>query len=212
VKFGLEQSVEGKGEIGFIAVGGAGSNILKYIGSKLPTNTCKVAVNNDKSSLNTFQSKILLEGYICGQKSATELMDKHWVELESMLCGLSTVCLLLGLGGRTGSWVGPTLLQKLKGVGKKVIVVAIEPFEFEDSGNKYGSKKRAEQSMQCLKDADALLLCSNQKFIQEVAVDASMGESFEYMNYQLFEVLQTLNSSTNIDHEWITLTFREGFK
>lgn len=192
-------------DMAFIGVGGCGSNIVEFFAGRLPEAVCKVVVNNDKPSLNKLDllvHKVALDGDYIKKSAAETMMGKHLFELENKLDQSNTICLIAGLGGRTGSWITPMLLQKLKGQGKRVIVIAVEPFNFESP-----RQDLIVEALEELASADVLMLCSNQRAIAELESGSSVSTLFAEMNARIYESLNMLRSGRSKGASWLTLTF-----
>jgi len=175
-------------------------NLLQACLKHFPSDTCSIAINRDGEWLNekdgVFHRIFLAE--VSGLDERGELlpasreqvhasMQQHMVELTEKLQGCSSIVLLAGLGGATGTWATQIVLESLQGEGMQVASVLVLPFNFE--------RKRllkARESLPLFPACDYLLICPNQDLIQHLPAHTSMLDAFDVMGDQICNVLHQL--------------------
>ena len=119
-------------------------NMLKSWRTRLPYDQLTIAINRDLQRLekeSDFDHKLLLRS-VSGVntkgdlKHATRLqvgasVEQCMPELMKLLQNRSSVLLLAGLGGVTGTWASQWLCNHLIEQGKQVVTVLVMPFWFE---------------------------------------------------------------------------------
>jgi len=162
---------------------------------RLPRNACTIAVNRDAKRLSMepdVQHRILLEEISAvdergdllpvGKNDEQTVMQRHWPELEALLCDTDDVCLLAGLGGATGSWASPVIVHKLKTMSKRIVMVVVKPFDFERR-----RLRIADDAMNSFKTVDYLVVASNQQLMYGSNPDDSLDEAFTRMDKLIYE-------------------------
>lgn len=173
-----------------IGVGGCGMNVLEYMAERLPECSCTIGVNRDAARMSEpskIRHRILLDelsatdekdDLLPAEKAEVQtVMQSHWQELKSMLHDIGTVCILAGLGGATGSWASQGIIQGLQKMGKRTVMVAVEPFGFERQRIRI-----AKQAQEGFTSVDYLITCSNQQLMDWLKSSTSMDEAFATMN------------------------------
>lgn len=191
-------------DMAIIGVGGCGSNVVEYAAKELPFHKHLIVMNTDKVSQNKLHSslhKIYLKGQCYEKNSATKLVNQYLEPLNNKLSGVSSVLLITGLGGKTGSFVTPVLMKKLREEGKQVFVIAIEPFTFES-----GSSEVAKESLRDLQEAETLATCSNDRLERTGFKSQTMEELFSQMNQIVLEAAINLGQGKQIEHSWFSVS------
>jgi cell division GTPase FtsZ len=163
----------------FIGAGGCGSNILKYITTHLEGKYASVAINDDKLSLRKLES---IPNHILLSKG--KLSEGDTCVLKTMASQAQTVCVFLGIGGRTGTKASIEVLENLKPLGLGSIVVAVAPFDFEKRVD------MVKDALQGLSISDYLVTLPNQKLIEMAQPNQSLASSFENLNKQILSLFQ----------------------
>jgi len=184
-------------ETAFIGVGGCGINMLKSWAPHLPQKVCRIAINRDKQSLHMVSNMTrLLLNRDCivngeeksftptGEKQIQTCMQQQMSELTDLLEGRSSIILLAGLGGDTGTWASQIICNHLLSIGKQVVTVLVMPFSFERK-----RVKLAEESLAGFDGSAHRVLCYNDFLIRHSPKGYSFNESLEFMNEQAFDLL-----------------------
>lgn len=178
-----------------IGVGGCGMNVLEYMAERLPEGSFTVGINRDAERLgrpSNIQHRVLLDELSAvdeqgdllsvGTEDVQTAMQRHWPELKLILHDKERVCLLVGLGGATGSWASQVMLEALKRMGKRVAVIIVEPFDVEKQRVQVVSRAR-----EAFKPVEYLLICSNQDLMGWSKPNTSMDDAFAQMNKLIYE-------------------------
>jgi len=178
-----------------IGVGGCGMNVLEYMAERLPEGSRTIGINRDAERLgrpSNIRHHVLLDELSAideqgdllpaGKTAVQTVMQSHLQELKPMLHDTDSVCILAGLGGATGSWASQVIVDALRRMEKRVVIIVVEPFGFERRRVQVASRAR-----EASKTAEYLLTCSNQDLMGWSKPNTSMDDAFARMNKLIYE-------------------------
>ena len=180
----------GERRFAIIGVGSAGSNVVDRLLDSGMGDVVFIAADTDTEALSTAQAPNHLQ--LTDDDASSELRDR----LRYLLTDVTSVVLVVGLGGATGTRAAVQFARLADSLGVEIIGVATTPFYFE------GKRRRrlAEAGLASLTDAvDALFPLSNQRLLMELGARSSLAQAFERaedaMAREVVSVLQNLSAS-----------------
>ncbi|MCC7570710.1 hypothetical protein KO465_05160 [Candidatus Micrarchaeota archaeon] len=126
---------------------------------------------------------------VCDSERAEKIEGKGVVAVDSenadllkLKANTSTVFVINGIGGKTGTFLAPEIAKKVKETGSRVVSIAFHPFPLE--------KERCamvagfvENMEQC---ADEMILVKNNDYVEKYP-GKSMSEAFELIDKDVYE-------------------------
>jgi len=179
-----------------LGIGGSGSNTVSRMVKFGIHGVDLIAVNTDAQALHFCKAakKVLIgkqvtKGLGAGMEVSLgrEAAEESKEDIVQALTGADMVFITCGLGGGTGSGVGPFVAEIAKNLGILTVVVATTPFSFE-----------GEQRMQIAKNAiksfegnvDSLLIISNDKLLKIIDEKTTVSGAFEACDDILKQAVQ----------------------
>lgn len=108
--------------------------------------------------------------------AAAVLAEEQRTTLREFCADVEVVCLVAGLGGRTGTGLAPAIVQEVKDAGAAVLAWVTLPFDCE--GNLRRARARAGLE-QVAAAADGLLCLPNQKAFPLISERTRLADTFE---------------------------------
>jgi len=181
-------------------IGGAGCNALDRIVLDGLPGADLVAINTDAQALagSVAATKVQIGQTITrglgaggdpevGRTAAEEGIG----EILGALSDATIVCMVVGLGGGTGSGAAPVIAEVTREHNAMVIVFATMPFHFE-------GKRRTAQAMESLaalhQVADIVVCFENDKMGEAVSPKASIQEAFAVADHTIGQCVRALVS------------------
>ncbi len=194
-----------------IGCGGGGCNSVNRLMAMGIQGVETVAINTDKSHLQTVNShrRLLIGAGLTRGLGAgglpdvgEECMENALEPLNDILRDSDLTFITVGMGGGTGTGVAPVVAKQAKRTGAIVISIATTPFEFERGRRmevaRLGIKKLNEHS-------DMMLLLDNNRLLDMVA-NLPVDQGLAVMDQLISEVIKglveaiTLPSLVNLDY------------
>jgi cell division protein FtsZ len=174
-----------------IGIGNAGVQLCDRLAMALPGSIEMVAMNSDAQSLT---SSVSTRKSLLGQRATRglgaggdpevgfEAARESIEEIRFAVEGASTVILLTGLGGGTGSGATPVIAEAAREAGAFVLALVTTPFSFE-------GRRRASQATEAetalLQHAHAVIRFENDRMADLSSPRAGIEETFEASDYLL---------------------------
>lgn len=170
-----------------VGCGGGGGNAVNRMIQADIGSVDFIAINTDLQALDKSKSKCklaigqkLTKGLGSGGKpDVGEQAAEEDVELiKDALRGADMVFITAGMGGGTGTGSAPVVARIAKEeLGALTVAVVTTPFDFEGPVR----MKRAKEGIEKLYDkVDSLIVIPNQKLLNSLEKNTSVGEAFEY--------------------------------
>jgi cell division protein FtsZ len=180
----------GKREAVVVGIGGAGNNCVYRIGKSRPKGLRLLAVNTDKRMLEMLSKRIktllvgksLLHGIGANgvPENGAQAAIKDSAAISRAIGRPSTVFLLAGLGGGTGTGATPIIADIARKKGAMVNIVAIYPFTLERV-----RRANAASALPLLAEGcDSLLIEQNDTMVKLVP-NKPMEEAFKRMDMRI---------------------------
>ncbi len=220
-----EKSENLRTKIKVIGIGGAGCNAIKrmieedFIGIEF------CAVDTDKDTLstcngatqvqigvNTTQGSSTDGNLEIGKRAAAENMD----ELRAIVSDAKMVFITAGMGGGTGTVLGPMIASLAREQGALTVCFVTRPFDSEGEHRaekaEYGLRELQNSSRVC---ADAVVVVPNQQVLNMFDRDLSMSEAYQESDEVLFQGVKIIadlvieTSEIDIDFDDIQSVLRD---
>jgi cell division protein FtsZ len=107
--------------------------------------------------------------------------------LKAALAGAELIFIVAGLGGSTGTMLGPLLARAAKEVGALTLAFVTMPFDFEGTRKKQAARDGLEE---LLAAADGVICLPNQKLSNLIDGNTSFVEAFKLSNELLADALR----------------------
>jgi cell division protein FtsZ len=193
-----------------IGCGGSGNNTLNRITHLHVEGAVTVAINTDKQHLDHTRAmqKLLVGRHITrglgaggdpgtGRRCAEAGRDV----INRIVSGADLVFITAGLGGGTGTGIGPVVAEEAKRSGALVVAIVTTPFTVE----RRQRMTRALEGLENLRQAaDAVLVLDNNRLLHYVP-NLPLDEAFSIMDQLIAEIVKgivetiTLPSLINLD-------------
>ncbi len=111
--------------------------------------------------------------------------------LTDLASGFSTVCVVVGLGGQTGGYLGTEVVELLKENGAEVIVFAIMPFRSEGmirAENAAAALERFESA------ADQTYVMNNEDIVTRFGEGIDLQRSFQMVDHALGKMIASVET------------------
>ncbi|MDI6797228.1 MAG: hypothetical protein QMD09_09795 [Desulfatibacillaceae bacterium] len=186
-----EQGAKRKSKSLFIGIGGGGTNSLKNFAA-WGARDC-LAINTDRESLEaaTF-CRTLIIGSIKkgGTKGDTDVgrmaAIKALARIRKELAGYSSIFILAGLGGGTGSGAAPVVLQEALKQAQTVMAAVTLPFSFESQARNKTAKDSLARMQKLHPD---ILVLSNDLLMDLAKKSTSKDDVFALGDREAFMLL-----------------------
>jgi cell division protein FtsZ len=196
------QEETGPQNMKIIAIGGTGTAILDRMTlDQLGEIESSMMIDTDQQSYmgTVCENKILLgRNQIFGMgvngdgQLGKEVAHAERDLLYAHLQGVDLALILTGFGGGTGTGVTEEVIDILKEMNSKIVVIGVTPFQFE-------SKSRQQQARQVIKRVrsrvDSMLLFSNQRLLSVAERNHHGRDVFTVMNRVLAGVCGSIANS-----------------
>ncbi len=186
-----------------LGIGGAGCNLLTFISSD-KIELKKIAIITDKDSLRsltTIRDKVIIKSDISDRKSVAKSLETHWFAIKKSIKDSEEICLVAGLGGKTGSFITPELLHQFQSMGKTVWVIVVIPFEFERNKR----KQLASETLKLLQQSELLFIFKNENILASISDDDSVLDVFkkanEIIQYTLLNHIMDFRDIKETEHK-----------
>jgi len=196
--FAHEQPEEAERVVKVIGIGGAGTNVIDRIILDSNSSENIVCLETDQqthaasvSNHRVLMGKILLRGLGAGgdPEICATLVDDEIDEIHKIFTGVHIAVLVCGLGGDTGTSVTPALITCLREMGIKTVVVGITPLMGE--GRRRVALAR-DAATELRKQADAVLLFSNERIVHVPEAQEDMRGAFGILNQNVALIVRSL--------------------
>jgi cell division protein FtsZ len=107
--------------------------------------------------------------------------------LKAALGGAELIFIVTGLGGSTGTMLGPLLARAAKEAGALTLAFVTMPFDFEGTRKKQAARDGLEELLQA---ADGVICLPNQKLSKLIDGNTSFVEAFKLSNELLADALR----------------------
>lgn len=203
-----------------IGVGNAGSHLLvqAWRSGQLPGPHCQVsfAVVTAREHTNAYVQVQSVLGCDAVGRSPIEIVSigrpvfesrrehacwalrAHGPALRSLVQGVDVVCLVVGIGGCTGSAVAPLLARKAKSGGATVLVVVATPFQWEV--RRYPDALDTVRALE--RHADSLVSLSNDQAGGRLGESATLEDVMALQGTEVTNVLDRLLSVATAVASW----------
>jgi cell division protein FtsZ len=171
-----------------VGLGGGGGNAVDYMAGTDFDSVHFTAVNTDAQALGLLKlpgrmtlGEKLTRGLGTGGDPARgrAAAEEDIGKLRELVTGADVVCVVVGLGGGTGTGAGPVVARLARESGALVLGIATLPFEFEGG-------RRARQAQQGLKElkaeVDGVICLPNQKVLQFIDDKTGVEEALRITN------------------------------
>jgi cell division protein FtsZ len=176
-----------------IGAGGAGVSIVEALMCEgFPSESCAV-LHADAEMLAHAGAGEKIKLPSCSQRGDTTsgesaLPEDVVTRLRGFCSGAQVVCLVAGLGGRTGTDVGAMIAQEAKAAGASILAFVTLPFECEGSLR----QARALWGLEQLRaHVDGILCLPNQKLFQSITENTRLSDTFGLPTKLLAEAFPT---------------------
>lgn len=185
------------GEAAFVGVGGCGMNMLEAWLKHLPPSVCAVGIHRDAARLSKAANRI--SKVLLGEETKLPPVTREEVqasirsrldELTGMLRDASSVYVLAGLGGATGTWASQGVCRHLRSIGKQVVAVLVMPFSFEGK-----HRQVAETALAAFDGLVRRDIYYNDHLIHHTPEGTSMSDALAMMNELAFESVAQADSA-----------------
>ncbi len=162
-----------------IGVGGAGGNAVEHMIRERVRGIEFICCNTDAQALARSHAPVKLQ-LGCGlgaggQPGIAKALARHDRErIAESLAGADMVFIAAGMGGGTGTGVSPIVAQVARELGILSIAVVSKPFAYEGKRRHLAEDGIAELE----KQADALIVMSNDKLFDALGDEISMLDAF----------------------------------
>lgn len=205
-----------------IGIGDAGGNMTARLGADWAGGPRRCVVNTDVGALDfcplEYKRAVgeqLTRGLSAGGDPAVGKLaaEDDLDRLRALVSGLDWVALVYGLGGGTGTGVGPVLARLAAEEGALVLAVVTLPFEFEGPQR----MRQAREGLAALRrHANSVICMPNQRMVEMVADRESLSASFDASDRVVGQCLRSLwrmirrNGIINVDYADVLSLMREG--
>ena len=177
-------------KIKIIGVGGAGISVVKRMLQKNISQVDYIVVDTDEQALDSLDldgvKKIQIEKNITKGADASLHLDKdkenilkNKEELKKIANKAGIIFIAVGLGGVTGSGIGPVVADICKKSNALTVGVLTKPFNFEGRER----LRIANQAIDNFKNKlDAFVLMSNSRIMQIVDRQTSINKAFDVVD------------------------------
>ena len=192
----------GTARIVVIGVGGGGNNAVNRMLEASLTGITFVAANTDQQALKSCKveddKKLTLGGATTkglgaggkpgvGEKAAQESKE----EIKRFVEGADMVIVTAGMGGGTGTGGAPVVAEIAHDQGALTIGVVTKPFAMEGARR----MRNAEEGIEKLRTkVDTLIVVPNERLLQAVPKNTSLGEAFRLADDVLRQVIFGISS------------------
>ena len=176
----------GQARMTVVGCGGAGQNMIDWLYNKGIRGAQIVAINTDLQDLKlkSADKKILVGKEVTRGLGAggdphkgIEAARENMAEIKEVLRNSDMVFICAGLGGGTGTGVGPTVAKIAKEIGAIVIGVVTMPFEIERA-----RIDKAEYGLKNLRDiTDTVVVIDNNRLVK-IAGQLPVQQAFAVAN------------------------------
>ena len=173
-----------------IGVGCAGINAVNHMVDSSLSGIDTIAIDSDLQKLHS--SKADCSIFIGDQKDSVNALIQD--SLDQLLVAYqqaTTLIVLVGLGGKTGTVIAPVIAREAKRRGVVVHLFAIEPFEVEGK-----AKREASSSVltELREELDTVLSLSNENMSNLFSDDKPLVEGFSQANEVFARIISEAES------------------
>ena len=210
----------GEANIVVVGAGGAGNNMVSWLHKKGIQGAKIFAVNTDLQHLNISQAdgKILIgreltRGLGCGgfPDKGREAAKESLHELKTILKDADMTFICAGLGGGTGTGVGPVVAQLARESGAIVIGTVTMPFDLERA-----RVDKAEFGLQQLREAaDTVIVIDNNRLVNiagNLPIQQAFAVANELISTMIKGIVETIAvpSLVNLDYADVRAIMANG--
>jgi cell division protein FtsZ len=209
IEFENERNVQAR--IKVVGVGGGGGNAINTMIREGLSGVDFLSANTDAQALaeNLAPTKVQLgeRGLGAGADPNVGRMaaDASRDRLREEFSTSDMVFVTAGFGGGTGTGGAPVVAEVAKELGALTVAVVTRPFMFEGGVR----NKIAEEGIQALNDVvDSLITIPNDRLLQMVGKNTSMGDAFSLADRVLLDAVQGISDLITV-HGQINLDFAD---
>lgn len=183
------------GSTAIIGLGGVGGNSLVYL-SNLPgmpermiyADTRQEAVEHSIVKHTLLLGQAITKGMATGGNTeiGEAVMRADPSEVLAAIGDAENAITIAGMAGGTGGGGANVLIPALAEAGKRVLLVAIMPFDFEDSHRKLAADENLARHVRA--GVETIVL-HNQRLMQTAPTGATFAAAFNIANEALYETL-----------------------
>lgn len=187
-----------------VGIGSAGINVVDFLIANKVEGVEYVAIGTDMKSLkqsHATDKTYLDKDEICRPEFGKDLEKAHQAalgkkeEIKRVLNGSRLVMVILGLGGMTGTAIGPVIAECAKELGAFTVVVAILPFTFEGRVR----ARRARKGLLLLSEnAHGVFGISNDNIRKSMSSEATLVEILDKTKEFVMHSVETTLSFSNL--------------
>lgn len=172
-----------------IGIGGAGNNIAAYIHQHRSWPV--LAINTDSQALGerTIPKRLLIGAKSCGGSPAhspergQQAAKESLPEIDKEIADYSTIVVIAGLGGGTGTGATSVIIERALTLGKRVIAAVVLPYEYETKRRVAASQALEELSLKPIQ----LIVHDNADLLKDGGGSLSMSEVLEGLSLRMAE-------------------------
>jgi len=210
----------GEANIKVIGCGGGGNNMVSWLHKKGIQGAKIYAINTDKQHLDitSCDGKVLIgpdstRGLGCGgfPERGREAAKESIHDIKGFIKDADMVFVCAGLGGGTGTGVGPVVAQSAKETGAIVIGTVTMPFEIERA-----RVDKAEFGLQQLREAcDTVIVIDNNRLVNiagNLPIQQAFAVANELISTMIKGIVETIAipSLVNLDYADVRAIMANG--